>query len=963
MKALKYRFIIIFSFFVVLFSLSYVGLSHADDDDYIRESPYTIYTWNDNDQITADMISAVRHFLYKSKENQHSNEPPAFPMLFKLAALFGMLIVLFSLFSEKPASGFVIISKIVGIVLIFSLLQVKTTVSIIDMDNGKLDYTANKGIEVQQAPLFVVFPLAMISNIENSLRKNFRQSLAASNTQNSPTAGKIGDISIIRALSTIHELSNYRIADPAFIRTFDAFTKNCILPDIYTGYVDVGELMNNENFWGYLKKNAIHPARLTQNYMISYRYDVGGPAKPADNHTLTKRKEVKVEGGQISSNLTTCRTAYDELSSIVMGLVGTGLGTPGGGSGMHANLFKSLGYISQDAMNKELGEINNVLFRGQVDSSSILKASIGVNAFNDAYSGIASSLGVSSDSLAYGTAKANETMKMSSIMSSINAKKYLPLAKGYLTVIFIAIIPLVVLLGLATGNFRKPAGMILGILMALSLWGIGEQILDFIILSKSREVFDNMAVTGGFSKGVFTGYIVRMVDQSAMDMLSLSLGMYWMIPTLAFAVATMSGYAASSMMSGISGIASAGLSSAAAEAASGNASFGNVRAMTYNTNKFDAASTWSYGNKTSTTYGNEVNAFDKNSVSSTHEKTMTDKEIYEQLYQNTDQKKLTFDNIGMTLGDKEYIFSGEVNTKDGYAVGTGVGREVIRDENGKAIGLGETEAIDFKAKGFKVTDRGDHVNFSGSHGTKQVEFDTASYNIERVGTTNTVNNGYHEKQIQEPGTGETVLKNAENGENIDTRGVNNSYKVLQSALSGDDKFNNVVHTLLKDRFEAKQNLEKATASGDEDAIKKAQQEFDAANARQESFSKDFAKEMSEYKEEKNTTTTTLGLSALGTGTADATMTAENAYRKYIKEEFEKANKKYDGEGDDTSDFASELKGLGKLATTPLNNVSREGSNLVNNIIEVVKNDPDVQYFIDRAQESVSDVKKLIDMVK
>ena len=42
--------------------------------------------------------------------------------------------------------------------------------------------------------------------------------------------------------------------------------------------------------------------------------------------------------------------------------------------------------------------------------------------------------------------------------------------------------------------------------------------------------------------------------------------MYWMIPTLAFSIATLSGFGAASMMGSIAGSANAGIGQAAAEA-------------------------------------------------------------------------------------------------------------------------------------------------------------------------------------------------------------------------------------------------------------------------------------------------------------------------------------------------------------------------------------------------------------
>lgn len=195
----------------------------------------------------------------------------------------------------------------------------------------------------------------------------------------------------------------------------------------------------------------------------------------------------------------------------------------------------------------------------------------------------ANGMGLDTTGLAYSMAKAQETARMNASMQGIMAKKYMPIAKGYLTVIFVAVIPLIIIIALVTSNFQKPFAMIFGLLIALALWNVGDQLLDFIIIVRTKVLF---ALSG------MNGYNMEsqpFINSVITDTLSLSLGMYWMIPTLAFSIATLSGYGAASMMGSIAGTATAGVSSAAAEAASGSMSAGNIRMNNVNMNKYDAA--------------------------------------------------------------------------------------------------------------------------------------------------------------------------------------------------------------------------------------------------------------------------------------------------------------------------------------------------------------------------------------
>lgn len=148
--------------------------------------------------------------------------------------------------------------------------------------------------------------------------------------------------------------------------------------------------------------------------------------------------------------------------------------------------------------------------------------------------------------------------------------------------------------------------MIAGLLVALSLWGIGDQLLDFIITIRVGSLLQD---TGGLSLAN-----QPVVDMSILDALSMSLGMYWMIPTLAFAIATMSGYAANSIMGGIGASVMSGVGAAASEAAMGSRSMGVVRENMINTNKYDAARNDNMGVYTSVKHGLDQQTVNNNST-------------------------------------------------------------------------------------------------------------------------------------------------------------------------------------------------------------------------------------------------------------------------------------------------------------------------------------------------------------
>lgn len=505
---------------------------------------YNVYTWGYSD-ILHGILQAISEFLGSN----------GFASAFKIAASMGLLAVFGVLLSGKPVTGYDILLRVMMIMVISTVLTLHNArVNIIDVEEGVQGAANVKTID--NVPVYIGLPLNMLSSMEYNLREAFRTSLNKGLVAEGITS--LNNMSVIKALNILQAGISFRMHDPNFAKTFNSFMENCVMPDIYTGYIDPVSLTDSTySFWHILKTATEQGARIGENYLD------------------------KTDGG---ATIASCQNLYDSLDREF-----TSVAAANGEAGQQ--LAASLGIASSTSVMNILGAGSQLFLGLQTTSSDFLTNNMAMNMFNDAYTMAAQGLGVSQEGLAWGTAKAQETMKMTSIMQGINAKKYLPIAKGYLTVIFVAIIPIVILIGLAMGQVAKPISMVFGILLALALWGIGEQILDFIILLRSKGLLTQ--------ENGYTLASQAFVNQGILDTISLSLGMYWMIPTLAFSVATMSGYAATSMMSGISGIAGAGVSGAAGEAATGSATMGNIRTNTFSSNKFDAARDVAIGTNTS----------------------------------------------------------------------------------------------------------------------------------------------------------------------------------------------------------------------------------------------------------------------------------------------------------------------------------------------------------------------------
>ena len=477
----------------------------------------------------------------------------------QIALTIGIMITVLSLMNAKDFSIFMVGQKVVVGVLLYTFIVGSSTDVVIT------DHTTGKTRDIRSVPSVIGFPLYLFSNLERGASELFRTSLAM--TEGSLTA--LGSVPVTTGYDLLYTASNYRIQDPKLNQTINQFIQNCVYPDVLSGFLDLSTL-GSANFWQSLSGNT-HPARISGIY------------------------EGKTD--LIDGKLTPCTDVYNHIDDTLVAY------TKKGGSGFK-RLAASMGFLTADTVSSTLGTISKQSFGYGQNGSMFLKNAIAMNSFNDAYVQTASQVGIDSSALAYGMAKGSETTATQMTLSGIMAKKYMPFTKGFMTVILIALIPLILLIALATNSLRKPAGMIIGILTALSLWSIGAQLLDFFILIRTREMLETVATAGG----EYSLTTKPIIDSSILDSINMAMSMYWMIPTLSFAVASMNGYAASQMMSGAGAAANSAVGGAAGEIASGSRSMGVVRENMMSANKYDGASSFNSGQSSQMTNSNMINA-------------------------------------------------------------------------------------------------------------------------------------------------------------------------------------------------------------------------------------------------------------------------------------------------------------------------------------------------------------------
>lgn len=402
MQLLKKLLIFLFSLIVICGSGSAFAAYGPGD--------YIIYTWGYSD-IMRNMLSAIAGVM-----NSYG-----FASVFKVAALLCLLVVSATLIVGGKFSAISLGAKFVAVVLLHVLVHTAPyDTYIFDVSrttgNAQMDATPVLGPRGEKVPVIVALPLYMISSIEKGLYDVFKDNL--SRTQGAIIVQNQRTLPITTSLNLLMATSSYRVTNVNLNRSLDSFVTNCIVPGIISGYYDLDAMGKSSNFFN--EWQDVHRMRIT-NYYDKTRSDSDGW-------------------------IINCQDAYARISSDL-----------NKATGVNGTAFKqiagSLGLASDAAIHSQLGIIGKELLNYTGDAASLMRKAIAINSFDSTYVSLAAEARVPMAGLNYGQVKAQEVARMNSTLSAIMAKKYLPLAKGYLSVIFVAVIPLILLIGLASGSF------------------------------------------------------------------------------------------------------------------------------------------------------------------------------------------------------------------------------------------------------------------------------------------------------------------------------------------------------------------------------------------------------------------------------------------------------------------------------------------------------------------------------
>jgi len=264
-----------------------------------------------------------------------------------------------------------------------------------------------------------------------------------------------------------------RISDPEFAANLDEHFRQCVFYDVLLGRYSMKELAETSDIW-----TTIAPGSQARAQRFLTR-DTGT--------------------GQVTSNIITCREAYDALNAQWAGLI-DGMGTVFGRQ-LYPNQTAALAKAKLFA---DLPVAYQYLTGVSANATEIFKQTLTINAMSQAMHSMAATSGAGNVDVYAQTRADIQTERTYGSIAS-NSMKWVPLLNVVLTVLFYALFPVLFPLFLLpkTGPLALK-GYVTGFFY-LAAWGPLFVILHMMLMYKGAADMSAVAGGNGLSLASFTG--------------------------------------------------------------------------------------------------------------------------------------------------------------------------------------------------------------------------------------------------------------------------------------------------------------------------------------------------------------------------------------------------------------------------------------------------------------------------
>ena len=435
-------------------------------------------------------------------------------------------------------------------IILSTLIYNTATVTVIDESNP--GWTPQQIVKV---PYGIAFLWSGFTTIQYALVKDFTNDFSVPAGDNLITEG-VG-VSIMQQTdsATITTANSYLYQD------YNEYIANCVAPGISTGAVNVSQLLASGN-----ATNAASPtysANTMQSIwttMSNFTAGAGGGIL-TNWYSGTSANSVteQASGGSFPGGTsTTCLNETTWLQTAVQDYITQDAGPAIAGEMQFAT-------FSEFA--NALGVINPYMFNMQQTGMTQLTQAVGVNMYAPAILKMAAASGASASSLAYATGEGMVTTQQGMYESGILAGKYMPIVFGLFEALFL-VASVIILILMVTHMGLKYLKLMFEILTMIAIWPAltaGFNYITQLIIQQQYGPYSGL----GYSVSA-SGTINSFLSGSLAWMGYFS----WSVPMMAYAIASGSSYAMTSMVGGMDSAISKNASVKGAGAGMGNLTAG-----------------------------------------------------------------------------------------------------------------------------------------------------------------------------------------------------------------------------------------------------------------------------------------------------------------------------------------------------------------------------------------------------
>lgn len=453
-------------------------------------------------------------------------------------------------------------------IILSTLIYNRTSVIVTDISNP--GWTPQKIVNV---PWGIAVMWSGFTTVQYALAKDFTNDFSVPAGDNLLAEG-VG-VSIVQQAdsATISTSNSYLYQD------YYEYISNCVAPGISTGAVNVSQLLASGD-----ATNASAPtynANTMQSiWTVMSNFTAGAGGGMLTNwysgtsaNSVTEQASGASDPGGIS---TTCLNETSWLQLAVQDYI-----TQDAGPAMAGEMQ----FASFSAFSNALGTINPYMFNMQQTGETQLTQAVGVNMYAPAILKMAAASGASASSLAYATGEGSVTTQQGMYESGILAGKYMPIVFGLFEALFL-VATVIILILIVTHMGLKYLKLMFEVMIMIAIWPAltaGFNYITQLIIQAQYGSYSGL----GYSVSA-SGTINSFLSGSLAWMGYFS----WSVPMMAYAIASGSSYAMTSMVGGMD----SAISKKGAGAGMGNVTAGMDKTNMMTGNAFNVTHTQNTGN-------------------------------------------------------------------------------------------------------------------------------------------------------------------------------------------------------------------------------------------------------------------------------------------------------------------------------------------------------------------------------